>query len=236
VTRRTDPSSRTPLTRHRALAAAVALADAEGLGALTMRRLARTLDVEAMSLYHHVSNKEDILDGMVDLVYGEIDTPSPGEAWRPALRRRAYSMRSALVRHPWAISLMESRRSPGPANLRHHDHLLGCLRAAGFSLTMTSHAAALVDAYTYGFAHEEITLPFDSPAETRELASGLIAALPADEYPYLAEFTNEYVMLPGYDYAAEFDFGLELILDGLERAVAAESPGKRAATAADGMV
>jgi AcrR family transcriptional regulator len=221
VPNRADPPTRQRLTRERALAAAVALADAEGLGALTMRRLASTLNVEAMSLYHHVSNKEDILDGMVDLVYAEIDAPSPGEEWQPALRRRAHSMRSALLRHPWAISLMEARRSPGPANLRHHDRVLGCLRTAGFSLPMTGHAYALVDAYTYGFAHEEVTLPFDNPDETQELAGDLIAGLPAEEYPHLAEFTADHVLQPGYNYADEFDFGLEVILDGLGRALAA---------------
>jgi AcrR family transcriptional regulator len=215
------PPTREPLTKERALAAAVALADSEGLGALTMRRLASTLDVEAMSLYHHVPNKEAILDGMVDLIYAEIDTPSPGEDWKPALLRRAQSMRAVLVRHPWAISLMEARRA-GPANLRHHDRVLGCLRAAGFSLAMTGHAAALLDAYTYGFAHEEVTLPFDSPEETRELAGDLVAALPSDEYPHLAEFTSDHVLRPGYDYADEFDFGLELILDGLQRALEAD--------------
>ena len=171
-----DHSDREPLTRERALAAAVVLADAEGLGALTMRRLASTLDVEAMSLYHHVPNKDAILDGMVDLVYAEIDTPSPGEDWKPALRRRAQSMRAVLLRHPWAISLMEARRA-GPANLRHHDRLLGCLRTAGFSLAMTGHAAALLDAYTYGFVHEEVTLPFDTPEETQDLASDLVAGV-----------------------------------------------------------
>ncbi len=219
--RRNAPAARKPLTRERALAAAVGLADSEGLSALTMRRLARILDVEAMSLYHHVSGKEDILDAMVDLVYAEIETPSPDDGWKPALRQRARSMRSALLRHAWAISLMEARRNPGPANLRHHDVVLGCLRTAGFSLAMTGHAYALIDAYTYGFAHEEITLPFDSPAETQALARGLIADLPADQYPHLAEFTNGYVLQPGYNYADEFDFGLELILDGLERALVA---------------
>ncbi len=218
--KRADQSDRKPLTRQRALAAAIAVADAEGLGGLTMRKLARTLDVEAMSLYHHVPNKEAILDGMVDTVYAEIDTPSPGEDWQPAMRRRAHSMRAALLRHPWAISLMEARRA-GPANLRHHDRVLGCLRTAGFSLAMTGHAAALLDAYTYGFAHEEVTLPFDTPAQTQDLASDLVAGLSAEEYPYLAEFTAEHVLRPGYNYADEFDFGLELILDGLQRTLQA---------------
>lgn len=203
--------------------AAVALADAEGLSALTMRGLASALGVEAMSLYHHVPNKNAILDGMVDSIYAEIDTPTPGEAWRPAMRRRAESMRAALVRHPWSISLLESRRA-GPANMRHHDQVLGCLRAAGFSLPMTAHAYALMDAYIYGFAHEEITLPFDTPAQTQELAESLVEDESMAQFPHLAEFATEHVMQPGYDYANEFGFGLELILDGLERALA-ERPG-----------
>jgi AcrR family transcriptional regulator len=141
---------RTPLTRERVLDAAVALADREGVGSLSMRRLARELGVEAMSLYHHVPGKQALLDGMVDLVFGEIELPAADGDWKAAMRRRAVSAREALGRHPWAISLMESRRTPGPANLRHHDAVLGCLRRAGFPVALTAHAYSILDAYIYG--------------------------------------------------------------------------------------
>ena len=210
-----------PVTRERVLTAAVAIADTEGIGAVTMRRLAADLGIEAMSLYHHVSGKEDILDGMVDVVFGEVEAPSVSD-WRTALDRRARSMRAALTRHPWAIGLLESRTQPGPATLRHHEAVLRCLREAGFSLAATGHAAALMDAYVYGFALQEVQLPFDTAEETQELARGIMAELPADAYPYFAEFATERVLQPGYDFADEFDFGLGLVLDGLERTLESE--------------
>jgi AcrR family transcriptional regulator len=215
----TKAESRIPLSRQRALQAAVALADSEGIGSLTMRRLAQELGVEAMSLYHHVTNKDDILDGMVDIVFGEIGMPSGGTDWKTAMRRRAHSARAVLSRHPWAISLMESRTTPGPATLRHHDAVIGCLRQAGFSIEMTAHAYSLLDSYIYGFAHQQTNLPFDTEEETRELADAILRQLPADEYPHFVELTVEHVLQPGYDYGNEFEFGLELILDGLERSL-----------------
>jgi AcrR family transcriptional regulator len=217
------PSARTtarvPLSRQRALQVAVALADDEGIGSLTMRRLAQELGVEAMSLYHHVANKDEILDGMIDTVFGEIDLPPTTTDWKTAMRRRAHSVRTALSRHPWAISLMESRAAPGPATLRHHDAVIGCLRQAGFTVAMTAHAYSLLDSYIYGFAHQEINLPFDTADETRQLADAIMGRFPADEYPHLVELTTEHVLQPGYDYGNEFDFGLDLILDGLERSM-----------------
>jgi AcrR family transcriptional regulator len=216
---RTDPSPapRTPLTRERVLRAAVALADRDGVGSLSMRRLARELGVEAMSLYHHVPGKHALLDGMVDLVFGEIDLPS-GDDWKAAMRRRAVSARQVLSRHPWAIALMESRRTPGPANLRHHDAVLGCLRRAGFPVALAAHAYSLLDAYIYGFALQEASLPFSTPEETAEVAQSILADLPADAYPHLTELAVEHVLQPGYDYGDEYQFGLELVLDGLDRA------------------
>jgi AcrR family transcriptional regulator len=216
---RTDPSPapRTPLTRKRVLQAAVALADETGIESLTMRKLGQALGVEAMSLYYHVANKEALLDGMVDLVFGEIEFPTGGADWKAAMRQRAVSARAALRRHPWAVALMESRRTPGPANLRHHDAVLGCLRRAGFAVALTAHAYSLLDAYVYGFALQEASLPFKGPEETTEVAQEIMAGFPADAYPHLTELAVQHVLRPGYDYGDEFEFGLDLILDGLQR-------------------
>jgi len=216
----TDPDAapRTPLTRQRVLRAAVALADRGGVGALSMRKLAQELGVEAMSLYHHVANKDDILDGIVDVVFGEIELPTGKAGWEAAMRRRSVSAREALRRHPWATGLMESRRTPGPANIRHHDAVLGVLRNAGFPVELAAHAYSLLDSYIYGFALQEASLPFQTPEETAEVAQEIMAVFPADDYPHLAEIATEHVLQPGYDYGDEFLYGLDLILDGLARA------------------
>jgi AcrR family transcriptional regulator len=211
-----EPRAR--LSRTRVLQAAVALADSSGLQSLTMRKLGKALGVEAMSLYNHVASKDDLLDGMVDLLFSEIHLPSPGTDWKTAMRQRANSARQVLSRHPWGIGLMDSRTSPGPATLRHHDAVLGSLRHAGFSIELAAHALSALDSYIYGFALQEVSLPFDTAEETAELAQTIMAAFPADAYPHLAELTIEHVLQPGYDYANEFEFGLDLILDGLERA------------------
>ncbi|MEV4560489.1 TetR/AcrR family transcriptional regulator [Kitasatospora sp. NPDC049285] len=208
---------REPLTRLRVLQAAVELADTAGLETLSMRRLGEAVGVEAMSLYNHVANKEDLLDGMVDLVFGEVELPVPGEPWRPAMRQRAESMRRVLARHRWAIGLMESRATPGPATLRHHDAVLGCLRRGGFSLALTAHAVSVLDSYVYGFALQERTLPFDTPEQTAQLAESIMSGFAEGEYPYLTEIATVHVMRPGYSYGAEFEFGLDLVLDGLQR-------------------
>ena len=179
-----------------------------------------------MSFYHHVAGKQALLDGMVDLVFGEIELPVDDGDWRAAMRRRAVSAREVLARHPWAIALMESRRTPGPANLRHHDAVLGCLRRAGFPVALTAHAYSILDAYIYGFALQEASLPFDTPEETAEVAQSIMAEFPADAFPHLAELAVEHVLQPGYDYGDEYAFGLELILDGLER-LAGQEPAAR---------
>jgi AcrR family transcriptional regulator len=184
-----------------------------------MRKLATELGVEAMSLYHHVAGKDAILDGIVDVVFGEIELPSGDDGWKEAMRRRAVSARAALRRHPWATALMESRSTPGPANLRHHDAVLGVLRNAGFSVALAAHAYSLLDAYIYGFAVQESSLPFETPEETAELAASMLAGFEA-AYPYLTEIAFGHVLQPGYDYGNEYRFGLDLILDGLERALA----------------
>ena len=209
--------NRRSLSRDRVLEAAVAIADRDGLPALTMRRLGEVLGVEAMSLYNHIANKEQLLDGMVDAVFSEIQVPSADGDWKSAMRARAVSAREALLRHRWAIGLMESRAAPGPATLRHHDRVLGCLRSAGFSVPLAAHAFSLMDSYIYGFLLEESSLPFQTPEETADLAEAILGGLPASEYPYMRELTAEHVLKPGYHYGDEFEFGIDLILDGLDR-------------------
>jgi AcrR family transcriptional regulator len=206
------------LSRERVLRAAVDLADKSGIESLSMRKLAQELGVEAMSLYRHVRNKGDMVDGMVDLVFGEIGLPPSEVDWKTAMRQRAISAREVLARHPWAIALMESRSTPGPATLQHHDAVLGCLRAAGFSIAMAAHAYSVLDSYIYGFALEQASLPFQTGEEAVEVADSIRHQFPVDAYPHLMEMAIQHVLQPGYDYADEFKFGLELILDGLERA------------------
>jgi AcrR family transcriptional regulator len=219
-----DRAARLPLSRERVLRAAVSLAGADGIEALTMRRLGQELGVEAMSLYKYVANKDDLLDGMVDVVFGEIELPSAGSDWRAAMRRRALSVRDALARHPWATPLMQSRSRPGAATLRHHDAVIGTLRAAGFPIALVAHAFSALDSYIYGFALQQRALPFETAEQTAELAESIMASFPADEYPHLVELTVQHVLQPGYDYGDEFEFGLDLLLDGLERAL----PDRRA--------
>lgn len=215
---------RAPLNRDRVLRAAVTRADRDGISSLSMRKLGEALGVEAMSLYNHVASKSDLLDGMIDIVFGEIDLPSGDGDWKAAMRRRAISAREVLRRHPWAIGLMESRTSPGPATLRHHDAVLGCLRRAGFSIELTAHAYALLDSYIYGFALQEASLPFGSGTEAAQVAHQISAEFAAGQYPYLTEMAMEHVMRPGYHYGEEFVIGLDLILDGLA-AAARLAPG-----------
>ncbi|MDQ3850019.1 MAG: TetR/AcrR family transcriptional regulator [Actinomycetota bacterium] len=218
------PEPRPPLSRQRVLRAAVALADESGIESLTMRKLGEAVGVEAMSLYKHVANKEDLLDGMIDVVFSEIELPSGEDTWKTAMRERAIAAREVLSGHRWAIGLMESRTSPGPATLRHHDAVIGCLRNAGFSVAMAAHAYSALDSYIYGFALQERGLPFDTPEESAELAQAIVAKFAADEYPHLAEFTFEHVLRAGYDFGDEYEFGLDLILDGLERAAIRPEP------------
>ncbi|CAL9278651.1 TetR/AcrR family transcriptional regulator [Streptomyces griseoincarnatus] len=214
-TGRRGASARTPLSRERVIGTAMAVADEKGAAALTMRAIAEPLGVEAMSLYHHVAGREDILDGMVDAVFGEIDLPPRGTDWKSALRHRADSARAVLLRHPWAVGLMDSRSQPGPATLRHHDAVIGTLRAGGFSVPMAAHAVSLIDSYLYGFVLQELSLPFRGASELDEVAGAILRDMPADTYPHLTELATEHVLKPGYDYAGEFAFGLTLILDAL---------------------
>ena len=210
------------------LSTAVALAAREGIEALSMRKLADELGAGAMSLYHYVPNKEELLDGMVDIVFSEIELPSTDIDWRVAMRRRAISTRETLNRHRWAVGLMESRATPGLASLRLHDAVLGCLREGGFSIEMAIQAYSVQDAYIYGFALQEKSLPFESAEgaaavaeeqsrEFAELAEERQMAALADEFPYLAEVVAGHVAKVGYDFKAAFEYGLDLILDALEQ-------------------
>ncbi len=187
-----------------------------------MRRLGQELGVEAMSLYNHVANKDDILAGMVDRVFAEIDLPPSDTNWRAALRHRCVSAREVLRGHRWAVPLMESGTSPGPATLRHHDAVLGCLFNAGLPTDVVAHAYAIVDAFVYGFATQEASLPAaGAPTEEfAQLAAEMANVMPADAFPHLARFTSEHVLQPGYDFGDSFDVGLDLVLDGIERLVA----------------
>jgi AcrR family transcriptional regulator len=215
-------STREPLSRARVLAAAVALADDAGLDGFSMRQLGQELGVVPMALYKHFANKDELLDGMVDLVFGEIELPSPDIDWRSAMRRRASSTREALGRHSWAIGMMESRH-PGPANLRNHEAVMGCLRRAGFSFEMAIHAYSIQDAYIYGFALQERDTAFETPDSAGEAAQRRAQTIGAlEDYPHLVEIATK---LPqsGYDNAIEFAWGLDLILDGLDQRRRAEA-------------
>ncbi len=209
------------IDRERVIDAAGAIADESGLEALTMRALAARLGVKPMSIYHHVAGKDVVLDALVDRVFTEVALPTPGGAWRVEVAARARSAHEALRRHPWAVGLLESRRSPGPATLRQHDAMLGVLREAGFSLELSGHAYSLLDAYVYGFVVQEVSLPFEDTA-TAEVVESIMTEMPVGEYPYLTEFAVGRAMQPGYSFAAEFEVGLELVLDAIGAAYAAE--------------
>jgi AcrR family transcriptional regulator len=218
MTARQGSTAKTPLSKDRVLRAALELADREGLDGLTMRKLGEQLGVEAMSLYNYFASKDEMLAGLIDIVFSEIEVPQQG-GWKSAMRRRAVSALAALSRHRWAVGLMESSMRPGPANLGHHEAVLKRLRSAGFSVAMTAHAYSALDSYTYGFAQQLIGLPFDTGEQAGEAAGQILGQNVANAYPYLAEIATEHVMKPGYSYSKEFEFGLELILDGLSRAL-----------------
>ncbi len=215
-TRKTGPPI--PLTRDRILRTAADLADQGGIESLSMRKLGRELGVEAMSLYNHVASKEDLFDGLADIVIGEIEVPARGDDWKAAMRRRAISARQMLARHPWAGGLMESRTNSSPARLGYPEAVVGNLRQGGFSVEMALHAFFAVDSYIYGFAVQEQNLPSGSPKELAGIAETILTAVPAADYPYLHEAIADHVLKSGFDYAQEFEFGLDLLLDALERA------------------
>jgi AcrR family transcriptional regulator len=212
------PESRPPLTRDAVLLAAVRLADEHGLAALSMRRLAQTLGVEAMSLYNHVRNKDDLLDGIADLVVGEMTPPAAGGDWKAALRARSVSAHEVLLRHPWATGLIGSRINVGPAMLRYIDATVGCLRAAGFSLPQADRAWNALDSHLYGFTLQELHFPL-APSEYASAAQQFLPRIPAEEYPHMNALSR--LVIDGkHTGIADFGFGLDLILDGLERLLA----------------
>lgn len=213
-------AERPALTRDRVIEAAVAVADRGGLGAVSMRNVGRELGVEAMSLYNHVANKKALLDGLADVAFASIALPVATAPWRDEMTIRADSARAVLSSHPWALGLLESRSSPGSAVLTHHNAVLACLRTNGFSVALASHAFSVLDAYVYGFVLTEVNLPFDAADGAEEFASGI--EVPADEYPYLLELMTELVVGQDYAFGNEFRYGLDVILDELERRLAAE--------------
>jgi AcrR family transcriptional regulator len=216
ATEKPQVASDAGLSKRRVVEEAIRLADGEGVDGLSMRRLAVALGAGAMSLYHYVASKDELLDAMVDVVFEEIELPPEDTDWQTAIRRRAISARRVLARHRWAIGLMDSRKSPGPANLRHHEAVTACLRRAGFSPLTATHANWLLDSYLYGFSMQETSLSFDSAAVFADAAENVyLPQLPPDEFPYLNESAAALVAA-GYDPADEFLFGLDLILAALE--------------------
>ena len=215
--RKRSPATRLPLSRDRVLRTAIELADQDGIDALSMRRLGSELGVEAMSLYNHVASKDDLLDGIADLLIEEIEVPAAGD-WRSAMRRRAISAHEMLARHPWANGVIESRTTPSPTRSRYPEAVLGTLRRAGFSIEMAVHAFFALDSYIYGFAVQQQNLPSGTPEELAGMAETTLATLPAAEYPHLREVIVDYVLKSGFDYTKEFEFGLDMLLDALEHA------------------
>ncbi|WNM28379.1 TetR/AcrR family transcriptional regulator [Demequina capsici] len=215
---------RAKLSRERIIDAAMELADRDGVESLTMRALATALDTKPMTLYHHVDGKEALLDLMVDRVFSEMELPPEELEWREALRARCRSAREVLVRHPWSVPLLESRRSPGPELLRHHEAMLATLERGGLPLELMAHGYAILDSFVYGFAIEEANLPGQGQQEgLAEVAEEIAHVLESGEYPQMTRLAMEHVAQPGYSFGASFDVGLDMILDGLTASLAASS-------------
>ena len=211
------PEPRVPLNRERVLLAAIALADEAGIESLSMRKLGQKLGVEAMSLYNHVANKDDIEDGIVEIVLGEIELPSDGADWKAALRQTAISSHEVFVRHRWACGRLMRRPKVSPARMRWMEAVLKALREAGFSADLTHHAYHALDSHITGFTLWQVSMPFSSREEMVDLAEGFLSEIPADVYPYVIEHAEQHLAPSSPDGKTEFEFGLELILDGLER-------------------
>ncbi len=224
-----DSEARVPLSRERVLRAAIGLADARGIGSLTMRKLAQELGVEAMALYYHVANKDEILNAITDLVVGEFELPAPGTDWKAGIRTTAISANDVLVRHPWAASLMLSATGASPARWRYMNAILGSLREAGFSEGETDHAYHALDSHITGFTLWEVQIQID-PATMPDMAATFLRALPAGEYPYLVEHVHQHLAERNPDDEGSFAFGLDLILDGLERMRDASAPRREEST------
>jgi AcrR family transcriptional regulator len=215
VRKKIKRQKRQPLNRDRVLRAALALADDGGIEALSMRRLGQRLGVEAMALYKHLANKDEVLAGILDIIVGDIDIMESGVSWKESMRSRAVSMRKVFALHPWALGLLESRRILGPAALRYCDSVLGVLRRAGFSTLMATRAFSVLDSYAYGYCIQEKSLPSGSATEATEAAEEFLRQLPGNQYPYLAE-TAVNAMGSAFDFAEEFELGLDLLLKALE--------------------
>ena len=211
------------LSRQKIIDAAIEMADSEGLSKLSMRNLARHLGVEAMSLYHHLRHKAELLDALVDEIFSRMSWDSDKEDWIEVMHNRALAMRQCLRQHHWAIGLLDSRKNPGESTLAHHDRVLGVLRQAGFSLSLAAAAYSLMDSYIYGFLLQEQSLPASTDSELQQLAYEMAKHFPKDKYPYLAELTFDYVLKPDYSFEGEFLRGLTFILQSLEEARKAEA-------------
>lgn len=215
------------LSLARILEAAISVADAGGIAQVTMRNVGKALGVEAMSLYYHIPGKEPLLNALIERVIEQIETPSAGMPWRAAMTARAQSAREILGAHPWAIGLIESRRAPQPNSLRHHEGVLACLRADGFSIDLAAHAFSVLDAYVYGFVLTESNLTTPHEETIESFVIGIQALIPPETYPCMTEFIRHKVLGKNYSYGDEFQFGLDLILDSLERHRAAEPNSSR---------
>jgi len=212
-------SSKQTLTRERVIEGAIYLADRSGTDQLTIRKLADYLGSAPMSLYYHIQSKDLLLDAMVEHVFAQITTPPEHEHWKSAIRVRCLSVREVLKRHWWAPPLMESRDYPGPENLRHLNAVIGCFRRAGFSIELCAHAYAVLDSYLYGFALEEASLPSQEDGALQAIGASIVERLSSSKLEYLAELTTKHVLQPGCSFGASFEFGLDLLLDGIERAL-----------------
>lgn len=217
MTEATAKTTRAPLDLDRIVTTAIDLADVGGLEALSMRKLAAALGVEAMSLYYHVPNKEVLLDHMVDRIITEIGLPSLDDPWKKAMRARAMSAHEVFQRHSWAIGITDSRTTRDVESLRYYDRMVGCLLEAGFPLDLAGHALSVIDSYVYGFNLQQLNLPLDDAEQVADVSEAILQQIPPDEFPYLTRMILEHALQPGYDYAAEFTWGLDLVLDGIER-------------------
>jgi AcrR family transcriptional regulator len=208
---------RAPLTRERVIQAAIELADEAGIAGLTMRALGQRLGVEAMTLYYHVGRKDELLGAIVDAVVGEFALPQAGLEWKSELRRAATSAHEVLLRHPWAASLVLSGPAPTASRMRHMNAILGCLRGAGFDPDLTDHAYHALDSHIMGFTLWVVGMNVATNRELEERAAEFLRTLPRDELPHLAEHVDQHLKPRDPDAASDFAFGLDLILDGLER-------------------
>ena len=214
---RTTPEPRVPLSRERVLQAAVRLADESGIDALSMRRLGQELGVEAMSLYNHVTNKDDLHQGIVELVLSEVESPRDGGDWKEEIRRTAISSYQAFVRHRWACGLMMRGPSVSPVRMEWMEAVLRTLRTAGFSADLTHHAYHALDSHITGFTLWIVSMPFETHEELVSLAEGFLPTVSSEKFPYFVEHAEQHLLPPDPDERSEFEFGLDLILEGLER-------------------